>query len=204
MEGRDRFRFRVVGDRHHHAAPGADVQRAAGARTTILPTGRRCAGCSVPEWAGSGVDCSIPCPRNAEQLTVAVRSMAGGPELLAQDGVDHGVPPCPAGEQVPSDGAFLDHPGCAHGPGGCLVEGAACSPDPVQAEFGEAEAVQEPDGLQALALAPLVGAERESDLAALVLAGVPAARPRSAHRPCPRPRACTRSLGMAVADRIAA
>lgn len=31
-------------------------------------------------------------------------------ELLAQDGVDHRVPPRPARVQVPAYGAFLDHP----------------------------------------------------------------------------------------------
>ena len=73
-------------------------------------------------------------------------------EFLAQDGVDHGVPPRAARVQVPPDGAFLDHPGRPHGPDGCLVERAARTPDPVQAEFGEAEALQEADGFQSLAL----------------------------------------------------
>ena len=47
-----------------------------------------------------------------------------------------------------------------HGPGGCLVERAARAPDPVQAEFGEAEPLEEADGFQSFALAPLVGTKR--------------------------------------------
>src|ERR1039457_2756073 len=73
-----------------------------------------------------------------------------GCELLAQNGVDHRITPGSAREQVPADGAFLDHPGRVHGPGGRLVQRAPRTPDPVQAEFPESELLKEPDSLQAL------------------------------------------------------
>ena len=47
----------------------------------------------------------------------------------------------------------------------------------MQAEFPESELLKEPDYLQALSLPPVVGPERETDLAAFVLPGRQPRRP---------------------------
>ena len=72
--------------------------------------------------------------------------MATGRRTPRAESGGHRVPPRPACEQMPADGAFLDHLRRPHGLRGCLVERAARAQDAVQAEFGEAEALKETDG----------------------------------------------------------
>lgn len=75
----------------------------------------------------------------------------------------------------------------------------------MQAKLPEPELLKEPDGLKALALAPVAGAERETDLAAQMLPRRQPRRPDQLSSPSlPAIASAYSVLGCAVADFIAA
>ncbi len=102
-----------------------------------------------------------------------------GFELLAQDGVDHGVTPCPVRVRTGALGmvpSSITSPAARRVRADASLEGLRAPPDAVQAQFGEAETVYEPDGLQPLRPWPHWSGRRAKPIVALSCS--PAAEPR--------------------------